>query len=50
MSDIIDDKHTDNKEVTPFALQFAEEIEGTLEDLERKYNTGSPETLPPPVD
>jgi len=34
----------------PFIFQFKKEVDGTLEDLEKALNTGSPETLPAPID
>jgi hypothetical protein len=43
------DQRLRNDEPTPLALQFAEEMQGTLSELEADNGTGQ-ETLPPPID
>jgi hypothetical protein len=42
-------KNQAQPEPTPLALQFAEEIKGTLNELETASGTGQ-ETLPSPID
>ena len=43
-------KEVQEEKNVPFIFQFKKDVDGTLENLEKALNTGSPETLPSPID